>query len=101
MGLHRLGVVRIEFLHFDEPCAVVLIWLENAVDEAEVKMGMLIERGAEPMDEGYRTGSPHWACPRAVIAQVLLDGIEESATRCPRLIEQYSHMDYRVDKSPQ
>ena len=53
------------------------------------------------MDEGYRTGSPHWACPRAVIAQVLLDGIEESATRCPRLIEQYSHMDYRVDKSPQ
>jgi len=31
------------------------------------------------MDEGYRTGSPHWACPRAVIAQVLLDGIEEDA----------------------
>ena len=52
LGLHRLGVVRVQCLHLTEPYAELGVGLENAVYDANVEMGMLVERGAEPVDEG-------------------------------------------------
>ena len=79
LGLHRLGVVRIEFLHLDEPCALLRVGLKNAVDDADVKMGVLVQRGTESVDEGHRVGSRRWTGPRTVFAQMLLEDIEEDA----------------------
>jgi hypothetical protein len=38
LGLHRLGVVRIEFLLFDEVCALLQVGFENAVDKDDMEM---------------------------------------------------------------
>ncbi len=79
MGLDRFGVCRVQFLRCDEACAALWVGLENAVDDADVKMGVLVQRGAEPMDEGHRAGSRLRSRAGAAAAQVLLDGIEEAA----------------------
>jgi hypothetical protein len=55
LGLYRLGV-----------------GLENAIDDANVAMGVLVQRRAEPMDEGHRAGSRLGACPMTGLAQVSL-----------------------------
>ena len=79
LGLHRLGVVRVQVVYRDEPRAGLPIGLENAVDDADREVSVLVRRGAEPMNESHRAGSRLWACPRAVRTQVPLDGIKEDA----------------------
>jgi len=79
LGLHRLGVVRVELLHLNEPYAVLGVRLENAVDDDDVEMGMLIQRGAESMDEGHCADSRFEVRAGAAGAQASLDGIEQDA----------------------
>jgi len=43
LSLYRLGVVRIEFLHFDEVCALLRVGFENAVDEDDMEMRVFVE----------------------------------------------------------
>ena len=65
-GLASLGVLL-------ERAAMV------AVDDADVEVGLWVERGAEAMDEGH--GARPCTRPRAgaMRAQMALDGIEEDA----------------------
>jgi len=47
----------------------------------EVDVDVEVERGAEAMDEGDRTGARIQPCARAVRTQVPLDLVEEDAQR--------------------
>ena len=56
-SLHRRGIVRIQLIHCDESYPVVRIGLEYPVDDANMKVRMLVERGAEAVNEGNRAGA--------------------------------------------
>jgi hypothetical protein len=71
--------VGIELLDRDETHPTVRIGLEYAVNDADMKMGMQVEQGAETRNERYRAGACIWPCARAVRTQVALDLIEEDA----------------------
>lgn len=43
LGLHRLGIIRVQFFHLDESDALFLIGLENAVDEDDMEMRVFVE----------------------------------------------------------
>ena len=70
---------KTQVVYRDEPRAVLLIGLENAVDDADREVSVPVQRGAEPMNESHRAGSRLWACPRAVRAPAPLDGIKGDA----------------------
>ncbi len=57
MGLHRLGIVRVQSLRFDETCALLRVGLENAVDDDDMEVDVLGQRGTESVGEGHRPGS--------------------------------------------
>ena len=79
--MHRLGIVRIQLGDSDESHPVVRIWLEYAVDDADMKVRVQIERGAEAVDECHRAGPRIRPRAWAMCAQVTLDLIEEDAQR--------------------
>jgi len=69
-GLYRLGILPIQLLDREEA---------YAVDDADMEMGVLVERRAEAMDEGHRTGTCIRPCARALRTQMALDLVEEDA----------------------
>jgi len=52
LALHRLGIVRIHLIDGVEAYSALWVGLEYAVDDANMKVGVQVERGAEAMDEG-------------------------------------------------
>jgi hypothetical protein len=79
-GLHSGDRRRVHRRGFEEGDGrIVLRPREDTVDDADVKMRVLIERGAEVMDEGDGADSGRWACPGASLLQGLFDDAENDA----------------------
>jgi len=54
------------------------IGLEHAVDDDDMEVGMLVQRGTEPVDERHGPGACLGTAAKAA-AQVLLDCIQQNA----------------------
>ena len=78
-GLHHRGIVRIHLVDGVEAYPALRVGLEYAVDDAHMKVGMRVERGAEAMDEGYRAGACIRPRTRAVRTQMTRDLVEQDA----------------------
>ncbi len=78
LGLHRSQGVRIECLLRDEPHTLLRVGLEHAVDDDDMEVGMLVQRGTEPVDEGHCSGACLGNGAQAA-TQVLLDCIQQNA----------------------
>ena len=77
--MHRFGVVHIQLIHRDKLHPAFRIGREYAVDDADMKVRVRVERGAEAMDEGHRAGPGIRPGTRAVRTQMAFDLIEEDA----------------------
>ena len=79
-GLHRLGILCIQLSGNDESHLTVRIGLEHAVDGADMRMGMQVERRAEAMDEGGRAGACIRPRTHAVRTQMTRDLVAQDAS---------------------
>ncbi len=78
LRLHDAHGVGVDGLCRDEPDTLLRVGLEHAVDDNDMEVRVLIQRGTESVDEGHRPGACLGTGTQAA-AQVVLDRIQKNA----------------------